>query len=278
VPVHAARIACERPDHVGRSLSQWFCEDLAAQLVREGLVDHISGETVRRFLSRFKLKPWRCHFWMNPRAPRDEAYYASVREIIGLYTRPPVPGEVVLSLDEKTSIQPRPRSTSTRPARPGNVPNLVEHEYKRAGALHLFAAFDIRTGRVRASCCRQRRQTEFIAFLEQLDAGTPRSVKTIHLVLDNSSIHRGARTTKWLARHRRFQAHFTPVGCSWLNQVEQWFSILQRRRFRIVDFASLDELRERILQFVREWNAAAHAFHWTSQSAAKVLVRRTRAA
>jgi len=278
VPVHVARIACERPDDVGRSLSQWFCEDLAAQLVREGLVEHISAETVRRFLSRFKLKPWRCHFWMHPPVVRDDAYYASVRDIIRLYTRKPVPGEVVFCLDEKTSIQPRPRGVPTRPARPGNLPNLVEHEYRRAGALHLFAAFDIGSGRVRALCVRQRRQAEFIAFLEQLDAGTPRSVKTLHLVLDNSSIHRGGRVTEWLARHLRFQAHFTPVGCSWLNQVEQWFSLLQRRRFRIVDFGSLDELSRRILQFVDEWNAAAHAFHWTSKSAAKILIRRRRAA
>lgn len=215
---------------------------------------------------------------MSPKAPRDETYYASVREIMRLYTRAPVPGERVLCVDEKTSIQPRPRATPTRPARPGNIPNLLEHEYRRTGALHLFAAFDIQSGHVSALCSPERRQMEFIAFLAQLGAETPRNIRTIHLVLDNSSIHRGGRVKEWLVRHPRFQAHFTPVGCSWLNQVEQWFSLLQQGRFRIVDFASLDALRAKILQFVREWNTEAHAFNWTSKSGAKVLARKARAA
>jgi len=265
------RLACERPDDVGRSLSQWFCADLARQLVEEGHVDRISCETVRRILLHHKLKPWRHHMWMNPKSPRDAEFYARVNEIIDLYTRLLSPSEVVLCVDEKTSLQPRTRGTPTRPARPGNIPNRVEHEYQRKGALQLFAAFNTRDGKVFGRSYDRKRQKEFIAFLESLDADIPRSITTIHMVVDNISTHRGKQVRAWLADHPRFRFHFLPVHSSWLNQVEQWFSILQRKRLRIADFASKDDLRRKLEQFIAQWNQHAHPFNWTTQSVAKVM-------
>jgi transposase len=272
VALHVVKIACERPDERGRSLCQWDCAEIARTLVAEGLVDGISSETVRRILHHHKLKPWRHHLWLSAKRPRDAAFARQVQELVDLYVRPLEPGEVVLSVDEKTNVQPRPRLAATRPAQRGR-PVRVEHEYKRCGALTLFAAFDTRSGHVYATTAPRKRQVEFIAFLEHLDQQIPTSITTIHLVLDNVRMHTGALVRAWLATHPRFCCHFPPVHCSWMNQVEQWFSILQRKRLRIADFADLAHLAERLQAFVAEWNQHAHPFNWSSKSVAKVMAQ-----
>jgi hypothetical protein len=148
VAIHVVRLACERPDSLGRSLSPWDCGELAHQLIAEGIVEDISAATVRRILADHHLKPWRHHLWLYPKHPRDSAFSTTISELIDHYTRPLRADEMVLSVDEKTSVQPRPRLSSTRPAQPGNMPNRYEHEYKRSGALNLCAAFDTRSGTV----------------------------------------------------------------------------------------------------------------------------------
>jgi transposase len=270
IAVPLVKLACERPDRLGRSLSQWDCSELARQLAREGLVEHISPETVRRILAHPKLKPWRHHLWLSPQTPRDAEFCTRVAEVVELYTRRLRVGEMGLCVDEKTSLQPRPRRHAPRPAKPGR-PNHMEHEYRRAGALNLLAAFDTRTGRVYGQCYGRKRQQEFIAFLEYLDITLPAEVKMIHLVCDNARAHTGKQVRAWLQAQPRFVLHLTPVHCSWLNQVEQWFSILQRKRLRIVDFASKADLEAKLLQFIAEWNAVAHPFNWTTKSVAKVM-------
>lgn len=270
VAVHLVKLACERPDLCGRSLSQWDCTELARTLVESGVTETISASTVRRILAHHKLKPWRHHMWLSPKHPRDAAFYAQVTALITLYTRPLQPEEMVLSLDEKTSLQPRPRLHPTKPAQPG-LPNRVEHEYRRDGALNLFAAFDTRTGRVYGQCHSRKRQREFIAFLTLLEAEIPPTITTIHVVCDNVSTHHGKEVRRWLQSHARFVFHFTPVHCSWMNQIEQWFSILQRKRFGITDFASKAGLQTQIEQFIPEWNQGAHPFNWSTKSVAKVM-------
>ena len=271
VAVHLVKLACERPDLVGRSLSQWDCVELAGQLIRDGVVESISPQTVQRILLSHKLKPWRHHMWLSPKHPRDAEFYRRVQEVIDLYTRPVSPHEIVLSVDEKTSLQPRPRHCATKPAQPGNIPNRVEHEYERAGALQLFAAFETRTGKVYGQTYDRKRQKEFIAFLEYLETEIPEFITTIHMVLDNVSTHHGKQVRNWLKNHPRFQFHFTPVHASWMNQVEQWFSILARKRFRIADFADKHDLAAKTSQFIAEWNAHAHPFNWSTKSVAKVM-------
>jgi len=261
------------PDKLDRSLCQWDSVELARQLVADGTVQSISPQTVWRILQHHKLKPWRSHMWLSPKAPRDADFCRRVREVIDLYTRPLLPSEKVVCVDEKTSLQPRPRSMATKPALPGNQPVLLEHEYRRDGAINLFAAFDTRSGQVHAYTAQRKRQVEFIAFLEQLDRDIPAAVTTIHLVMDNLKVHSGKEVQAWLAKHPRFVFHFTPVHCSWMNQVEQWFSILQRKRLRIVNFADKAELTQRILAFVKEWNQIAHPFNWSTKSVAKVMAQ-----
>ncbi len=271
VAAHVVKIAGERPDLVGRSVSQWDCAELAWQVIADGLVDSISPQTIRRILASHKLKPWRHHMWLSPKKPRDAEFYRRVNDVIDWYTRPLAEDEIVLCVDEKTSLQPRPRVHPTKPARPGNDPVLVEHEYARAGALQLFAAFDTRTGHVYGQCSQRKRQAEFIAFLTQVEQQVHPATRAIHIVCDNLPMHTGKQVQTWLKDHPRFQFHFTPVHCSWLNQVEQWFSILQRKRFRIVDFASKSDLCAKIELFIDQWNQHAHPFNWTTKSVAKVM-------
>jgi transposase len=271
VAIHVARLACERPDPLGRSLSQWDCTELARQLIAEGIVEGISAATVRWILAYHHLKPWRHHLWLYPKQPRDAAFYATISELIELYTRPLLDDEMILSVDEKTSLQPRPRLSPTRPAQPLHIPNRHEHEYKRGGALNLFAAFDTRSGKVFGQCYPRKRQQEFMTFLEQLDGEIDHHIKTIHLVCDNVSTHHGKEVRQWLVKHPRFVLHFTPVHCSWMNQVEQWFSIFQRKRLRIAEFKSIEHLQAKIGQFIREWNQHAHPFNWSTKSVAKVM-------
>jgi len=272
VALHVVRRACELPDHVGRSLSQWDCTELARQLQQEGVVETIAPQTIQRILARCRLKPWRSHLWLHPRTPRDAAFVQCVRELADLYSRALLPSELVLSLDEKTSLQPRPRRAPSRPAQPGH-PVQVEHEYQRAGALHLFAAFDTRSGRVYGLSFRRKRQVEYLALLAYLDQVIPAHITTIHLIADNLSVHHGKQVRQWLARHPRFVPHFTPVHCSWMNQVEQWFGILQRKRLRHPNFANLADLAAKLAQFIDEWNAIAHPFRWTPHSFDTVLAK-----
>ena len=272
VAMELVRLACQMPDRLGRSLSQRDCAELARQLERQGVVTSISLDTVRRILKHHRLKPWRVHYWLRHRTPRDAEFIARTRSICDLYTRELSPHEVVLCVDEKTSIQPRPRLAPTRPAQPDR-PVLLEHEYKRAGALNLLAAFDTRSGRVYGKTFARKRQAELIEFLESLDRDIPPAVTTIHVVCDNVRMHRGKQVLAWLARHPRFQFHFTPVHCSWMNQVEQWFGILLRKRLRHADFSDLGNLRAKIESFIAQWNEVAEPFKWTVQSFSKVLAK-----
>jgi len=270
--MHVVKIACERPDDAGRSLSQWDCAEIARQLVRDGVVPSISAETVRQILLHHRLKPWRQKMWLSAKVPRDAAFAAQVQGICDLYTRPLRPDEVVLCVDEMTSLQPRPRKSKTLAAKKDR-PTRVEHEYGRCGALNLFAAFDTRTGKVYGSTASRKRQVEFIAFLEQLDREILASVATVHVVLDNVRMHKGKQVQAWLAKHPRFVFHHPPVHCSWMNQVEQWFGILKRKRLRIADFPDKERLAERLMAFIREWNEIAHPFQWTLKSVAKVMAK-----
>jgi len=271
VAAYLTKLACELPDTVDRSLSLWTCAELARTLVRNGIVDRISPQTVQRLLESSRLKPWRVHHWLSSKVPRDEAFRDLVLDLCDLYTRVPNREERIVSLDELTSIQPRTRSSATKPALPGLKPVLLEHEYERKGAWNLFAAFDIQTGEVIAQLHRRKRQVETIALFVAIDKATPRTVKTIHLNCDNISIHKGKLARQWLERHPRFTMHHTPVHCSWMNQVEQWFSILRRKRLAAPNFADLDDLAAKIEQFVLEWNEIAHPFKWTASSFSKVL-------
>jgi transposase len=272
VALYVVKLACERPDVVGRSWSPWESAELARQLVRDGVVEAISPQTVQRILAHHKLKPWRHHLWLSPQVPRDAAFAAQVQEIVTLYTRPRGVWEMVGCVDEKTSLPPRTRKAPTRAAPPGQ-PVRVEHEYTRTGALHLCAGVDTRTGKGYATTAERKRQGEFIAFLEQVEREIAPTITRIPVVLDHVRMHKGKPVQAWLATHPRFVFAFPPVHCSWMNQVEQWFAIVQRKRLRIADFADKTHLAQRLMAFVAEWNEHAHPFQWSTKSVAKVMAK-----
>lgn len=266
------KLACARPDLVGRSLSQGDSAELARQLVRDGVVAAISPQTVQRILVPHKLQPWRHHLWLSPQVPRDAAFAAPVQALVALYTRPLDGGEMVGCVDENTSLQPRPRQAPPLAAQPGQ-PVRVEQEYTRQGALNLFAGFDTRTGTIYATTAERKRQGECIAFLEQVDRKMARSITTIHGVLDHLRMHQGKLVHAWLANHPRVVCHLPPVHGSWMHQVEQGFSILPRKRLRMADFTDKKQLAERLMTFVAEWNESAHPCRWSTKSVAKVMAK-----
>lgn len=266
------KLGCELPSLRGVPVGQWDCTELARTLVDEGLVESISPETVRRVLLSHELRPWRVHAWLSPQVPRDQVFATTVQGICDLYTRPLASDEAVICVDEKTSLQPRPRYAPTLAAEPGK-PVRAEHGYRRKGALHLFAAFDTRSGAVLAETTQRKRAEEFIAFLDYLEEKLSPRLKTIHVILDNLSVHKSKAVKAWLAVHPRFIFHYPPVHCSWLNQVEQWFSILQRKLLRQPNFADLVALGKALEAFIARWNRFAHPFNWTTRSITKVMAR-----
>jgi transposase len=150
---------------------------------------------------------------------------------------------------------------------------LLEHEYARRGALNLLAAMDTRNGQVIGILRRRKRQIEFIELLEEIDRQQPATVTLIQLVCDNVSVHHGKKVRAWLEEHPRFQMHFTPKHCSWMNQIEQWFSILQRKRLKAPNFRDLEDLERKIEGFIKEWNQVAHPFAWREKSFQKILAK-----
>ena len=267
--LHAVKLACELPTSKGLGLSTWDCAEIARQLVSDGLVESISPESVRRLLSHHKLKPWRVHHWLSAQVPRDASFKQTVDEICDLYTRPLAADEVVLSFDEKTNLQPRPRAHETKPAVPGGVVQ-VEHEYARKGAIHLFAAFDTRTGKAFGICYPRKRALEFVHFLDAIDAQLAENIRQVHVVLENLPMHKSKLVRQWLEQHPRFVFHFTPVHCSWMNQVEQWFGVLQRKSLRVANFPSVQELGEHIYDFIDHHNRSARPYKWRTSSFDKI--------
>jgi transposase len=272
VAFHLVKLACERPDQMGRALSQWDGPELARKLRADGIVQSISAATVARIFRSHKLKSWRHHLWLSADVPRDEHFAQQISDLVDLYTRPLADEEMVVCADEKTNLQPRPRLAATLPTRPGQ-PTRLEHGYQRASALHLFAAFDTRTGKVYARTELHKRQKEFIALLTQLDREIPPSIRRVFLVLDTSNVHKGKQAQAWLQTHPRFVCWFLPVHCSWMNHIEQWFGLVQRKRLRISDFTDLDHLAERLMAIVAEWNLIGHPFNWSTKSAAKIMAK-----
>jgi DDE superfamily endonuclease len=271
VALPVVRLAGERPDPLGRRLSPWDGAALAHPLLTAGIVEGISAATVRRILAGHHLQPWRHHRWRYPTKPRDAACYATISERIDRDTRPRQDDERVLSGDEKTSWQPRCRLPPTQPAPPGNLPHRHAHEDKRRGALTVLAAFDTRSGPVFGQGYGRTRQQEFITFLDQLAAALDHHIKTIHLVGDHVSTHHGQEVRNWLGKHPRVVWHVTPVHGSWMNQVEQWCSIFQRKRWRIADFDAKEPLQAKIGPFILAWNQRAHPFNWSTKSVVKVM-------
>ena len=152
-----------------------------------------------------------------------------MRDIVGLYLHPP-DKVLVLCADEKTQIQARDRSQPLLPMRPGQAERRTD-DYKRHGTTSLFAALEVKSGRVLGDFHARHRSVEFRKFLDRIEAAVPTALD-VHLILDNYAAHKTPLIHRWLARHPRFHVHFTPTGASWLNLVERWFAALTEKQIR----------------------------------------------
>ncbi len=230
-----------------------------------GLVAQISGATLWRWLSQDALRPWRHRSWIFP---RDPDFAAKAGRILDLYERRGEgaalgPREYVLCADEKTSIQARRRRHPTRPPASGR-PMAVEHEYTRCGACAYLAAWDVHRAKVFGRCERRTGIAPFERLVAQVMRQEPyRSARRVFWIVDNSSAHRGQKAIARLrAKWPNLVLVHTPIHASWLNQIEIYFSIVQRKVLTPNDFVSLAAVRERLLHFQERYAHAAKPFQW----------------
>jgi transposase len=211
---------------------------------------------VHRVLSAEAIKPHRFRYWKSSTDPEFEPKMLAV---IGLYLNPPE-NAVVLSVDEKTSIQALDRTQPRLPMKPHQVERL-SHEYKRNGTASLLAALEVHSGQVKGQSIRRNNSETFIRFLRHLLQAYPD--KDLYVVLDNGSSHRSKKTLAWVAKKKRLHLKFTPTHASWLNQIEIWFGILTRKLVRRGIFQSREELVKKLMDFIEAYNKEARPFQWT---------------
>ena len=266
VVVAVKALACELPAQRGLPLARWSVSDLQQAAVAQGLVAQISETTLWRWLSQDALRPWRHRSWIFP---RDPAFAAKAGRILDLYARrwdgvPLRADEYVLSADEKTSIQARLRTHRSLPPRAGR-PIYVEHEYERGGAWAYLAAWDVHRATVFGRCEQTTGIVPFDRLVADVMAREPyRAARRVFWVVDNGSSHRGERArARVSARWPHLMLVHTPVHASWLNQIEIYFSIVQRKVLTPNDFTSLAEVEDRLLRFQHHYQQAAVPFQWT---------------
>lgn len=220
----------------------------------------VSHMTVQRVWDANQLKPHRVRYF---KVSNDKHFAEKVVDVVGLYLNPPEHA-IVLSLDEKTSIQALDRTQPTLPLTPGRNGTMT-HDYKRNGTTTLFAALNVTEGKVIGTCMPKHRHQEWLKFLRLIDKETPAD-KQLHLIVDNYSTHKHEKVKRWLARHPRFHVHFTPTSASWLNLVERWFRELTDKRLRRGVFKSVPDLIAAIESFIATYNGDPIAFHWTAKA------------
>lgn len=235
----------------------WTHDGLAELMTNEGIA--VSASQVGRILAAMHIDVTRVRGWLNRR--NDPEFWDRVRDVCGLYLNCP-DSAIVLSVDEKTSVQAKQRKKPDQAPRPGRR-RRREWEYIRHGTASLFAALDVHSGQVLAEPIPGRNDSvNFCEFLDQIDRTVEPGVK-IHVVLDNGSSHRSKYTKAWFDTHPRWVAHYTPPHASWVNQVELFFSILQRKVIRNGNFTSRDDLITKMLRFIADDDQTAKPFRWT---------------
>lgn len=218
----------------------------------------ISKSSVQRYLSLFGVQPHRRRTF---KLSNDPFFIEKVRDIVGLYLNPP-DNALVLCVDEKSQIQALQRTQPMLPLGLGYVEG-VTHDYERHGTTTLFAALNVANGRVFTQCKARHRHQEFLNFLRHIEASVPEGLD-VHLIVDNYGSHKHPKVRSWLARHTRYQLHYTPTYASWLNQVEIWFGQITRKAIRRGSFSSVADLKAQIERYVQHWNEHPQPFKWTA--------------
>jgi transposase len=259
-------LACELPSKAGVAMTRWSCPELAREVVTPGVVEQISASTVRRWLAADAIKPWQHRSWIFPRDP----YFASkAARVLDLYARtfdgePLGDSDFVLSADEKPGVQARHRKhPSLEPA--AHRPMRVEAEYTRKGTLAYFAAYDVHRATSSAVSEPTTGIVPFTRLVDQVMSSEPyASARRVFWVVDNGACHRN-----WAAAQRLNDAYpnahmvHLRVHASWLNQVEIYFSVVQRKALTPDNFTDLDAVEQRLVAFQDHYNRTANPFDWT---------------
>ena len=258
-------LACELPATLKVPLSRLHVPDLRDEAIARGLVADISGTTIWRWLSADAIRPWTHRSWIFP---RDPDFAVKAGRVLDLYARtwegaPLGADDYVISADEKTSIQARCRCHPTLPTA-SRRPMRVEHEYDRGGALAYLAAWDVHRARVFGRCEAATGIVPFGRLVEQVMEQEPyRSAHRVFWVVDNGSSHRGeAASTRLREAHPSARMVHLPIHASWLNQVEIYFSVVQRKVLTPNDFSDLNDVEARLLGFQLRYEASAQPFEW----------------
>jgi transposase len=268
-PVQVAEVkalACELPTASNTPLAKWSCPDLAVEATRRGVVSSVSASTVRRWLAADAIKPWQHRSWIFPRDP-DFAIKAG--RVLDLYARA-FDGvqlgadDYVLSADEKPGVQARERIHPSDPPGPGRRPMRVESEYRRRGTLAYLAAYDVHHAQVIGHCAPTTGIEPFTALTEKVMSREPyASARRVFWIVDNGSSHRGwTASARLAASYPNAVMVHTPVHASWLNQIEIYFSVVQRKLLTPDHAASLEDLAEQLTAFEDRYNQAARPFDW----------------
>ena len=249
----------------GLPLSRLSTADIVRQAQSNGIIATISDKTVWRWLHEDAIRPWQHRTWIFPRDPH---FAEKAGRILDLYAgywqgKPLTSADYVISADEKTSIQARIRKHPTFPPTPGQ-PARIEHEYTRGGALVYMAALDVHRAKLFGHCKKTSGIKPFDRLVSHVMTQAPyRHARRVFWIMDNGSSHRGEPSVL------RLQAAFPnivpvhgPVHASWLNQIEIYFSIIQRKVLTPNDFSSLKEVEDRLLQFQRYYEKIATPFEW----------------
>ena len=243
--------------------THWSTRKMAAEL-------GVSASTVMRHWQANGLKP---HIVRGFKVSRDPKFAEKLEDIVGLYMSPPEHG-LVLCCDEKSQVQALDRTQPGLPMKKGRAATMT-HDYKRNGTTTLFAALNVLDGQVIGQCQQRHTHVEWLKFLRQIDRETPKD-KTLHLIADNYATHKHPAVQAWLAKHPRFNMHFTPTSASWLNMVERFFRDITVNRLRRGVFTSVPELVAAIDEYVAHHNTQPKPFIWT-KSAADILQKVIRA-
>jgi hypothetical protein len=265
VVVQVKALACELPATLDLPLSRLSVADVARQARQSGLVATISDSTVWRWLHADAIRPWQHRCWIFP---RDPLFAVKAGRILDLYQRRWQgkllrDDEFVLSTDEKTSIQARARKHPTLPPLPG-MAMRVEHEYRRCGAWAYLAVLDVHRAKVFGRCERKTGIAPFERLVNHVMRQPPyNQARRVFWIMDNGSSHRGARCVARLqAKYPRLVPVHGPIHASWLNQIEIYFSIVQRKVLTPNDFPSLAAVKQRLLAFQTHYETMARPFEW----------------
>ena len=265
IVVEIKALACQLPKDLGLPFSRLGRKQIAEEAIQRGIVASISGTTVWRWLHADAIRPWCYRSWIFPRDPYFEEKAGRILDLYhGIWKGEPLgPYDYVISADEKTSIQARKRIIPTVPPASGRS-GRVEHEYERRGALAYLAAWDIQRAKVFGLCREKTGIESFHKLVDLVMKQEPyRSARRVFWITDNGSSHQGQSAINRLAQwYKNVILVHTPVHASWLNQVEIYFSVVQRSVLTPNDFQDLHEVENRILSFQTYYEKTAKPFEW----------------